>query len=129
MTIILVTSSAPTILIVDSTAKERRARKVSSRNLTFTPLDSAISLLKIIKTRSLYEERKNIKTTIRIKNNNLILYIRHENIIDYNGNENILIGSNLIKKKYSNQILVFNENNFLIYKFPVEKSLGNFIGP
>jgi hypothetical protein len=48
------------------------ARKVSSRNLTFTPLDSAISLLKIIKTRSLYEERKNIKTTIRIKNNNLI---------------------------------------------------------
>lgn len=72
ITIMLVTSNAPTILIVDNTAKDRTARKASSRNLTFTPLDSAMSLLKIIKTRPLYEERKNIKTTKRIKNNNLI---------------------------------------------------------
>ena len=58
ITIMLVTSNAPTILIVDNTAKDRTARKASSRNLTFTPLDSAMSLLKIIKTRPLYEERK-----------------------------------------------------------------------
>ena len=68
----LVTSKAPTILIVDKTAKESIARKTNSRSLTLIPLDAATSLLKIIKIRSLYDDTKNIKTTTRIHNSILI---------------------------------------------------------
>lgn len=53
ITIMLVTSKAPTILIVDKTEKAKIIRNMNSTSLMFIPMEEATSLFKTIKIMAL----------------------------------------------------------------------------